>query len=290
MPYGKTVAILAGLAAVGWALSLQAQDASSKKGDLHYQGVVYPLRRVTMQPNLVTSQQSARVEKVLFEEGDMVKKKQVLVQLDDREPAIYARIAMQQVEQDKATMAGLQRQLDYQALELKRMEEGGAAISQAEKDRAKYNLDLARIQLDQHKSSMEAHVLQVEQAKTRLEDYQIFAPFEGVITMKGVEEGQSVENTTKVCEVMEVSSVLVNINVENDYFAVINEKDEVTATVEALPGRTFPAVVHSKGPIADPRSKTFLVKIKIDNKDNTIKPGWYADVIFPAKIAAGNKK
>lgn len=267
------------------ATSILAQESESKKvGELRYSGVVYPMRRVTMQPNMSVGQ-SARVVKVNFEEGDIVKKGQILVQLDDREPIIVTKIAEQQVEQDKVTMAGLKRQLEYQKQELDRMITGGTAFAAAERDKAQYNYDLAKIQYEQHQATLQAHLLQLEQAKTRLDDYYIRAPFDGVITMKGVEEGQTVENTSKVLEVMEVSSVLVSVNVENEYFHGITEGDKVTVTVEALPGRTFEAVVHSKGPIADPRSKTFVVKIKIDNKDNAIKPGWYADVVFPAKVA-----
>jgi cobalt-zinc-cadmium efflux system membrane fusion protein len=90
-------------------------------------------------------------------------------------------------------------------------------------------------------------------------------------------------------EIMEVSSVLVPVNVENEFYHSINDGDKVTATVEVLPGRTFPAVVYKKGPVADPKSKTFPVDVKIENDDNAIKPGWYAEVVFPAKAASKRK-
>jgi len=252
------------------------------------------MRQVTMQPNMVTGA-SARVAKVLFEENDMVKRGQLLVQLDNREAVITARIAEQQVEQDKVTLAGYQRQLDYQVQELKRDDDVNEAarkkgepivFPQADVDKLKFQADVAQIQLDQQKAMLQAHALQVEQYKTRLEDYEIRSPFDGVISMKGVEEGQTVESTSKVCEVLEVAQVLATISVENEFFAAIKEGDPVTVTIEALPGRTFSAAVYSKGSVADARSKTFIVKIKIDNKDNVIKPGWYADVVFPAKVAA----
>ena len=281
--------------ALGAALPLPAQQAEQKKGgELRYSGVVFPLREVTMQPNM-TEGQSARVTKVSFEEGDLVKKSQLLVQLDNREPVIQLKVSDQQVEQDKVTLVGLKRQLEYQVLEYNRdtdankaAKEAGQALvfPQQEVDKLKYQVDLAQIQLDQHTSTMEAHILTVDQWKTKLDDYEIRAPFDGVISMKGVEEGQTVENTTKVCEVLEVSQVLAAVNVENDYFAAIKEGDPVTVTIEGLPGRTFPAVVHNRGAVADARSKTFMAKIRIDNKDNAIKPGWYAEVIFPAKVAA----
>jgi multidrug efflux pump subunit AcrA (membrane-fusion protein) len=293
MPYRKGIQWLAPVAfLLGVALSVPAEEAK-KVGELRYSGVVFPMRSVTMQPNMVTGA-SARVAEVKFEEGQMVKKNDLLVQLDSREPVIYKKIAEQQVEQDQVTTMGYQRQLEYQIAELKRDVDANEAarkkgepivFPQIEVDKLQYNVDLAKIQFDQQKATMQAHVLQVEQAKTRLDDYEIRAPFDGVISVKGVEPGQTVENTTKVCEVLEVAQVLATISVENDYFAAIKEGDPATVTIESLPGRTFSAAVYSKGAVADARSKTFMVKIKIDNKDNTIKPGWYADAVFPAKVA-----
>jgi RND family efflux transporter MFP subunit len=264
----------------------QEEPQSKKVGELTYSGVVFPMRRVTMQPNLVTSQQSARVSKVLFQEGDMVKQGQLLVQLDNREPALTVGIFEQQVEQDLQTIGRLKRQLEYQEIYLKGIIEMGVSGTKFQTDKAQYDYDDAKLQIDQSQVKLASDKLQVEMAKTRLEDYEIRAPFEGVISLKAVEEGQSVENTTRVLELMEVSSVLVYVNVENEYFHGIQEGDKVTVTVETLPGRTFEAVVHRRAPIADPRSKTFKVEIKIDNKDNAVKPGWYADVVFPPKVAA----
>ena len=287
MSYRNGIALLGALALLaGIAWPLRAEESGAKKvGELRYSGVVLPLHQVTMQPNMVTGA-SAQVVKVLFEENDLVKKKQLLVQLDNREAVIAQKITEQQVEAQKVQIVSDERTADYQAKELSRMIEGGQAIAEAQKAEAQARYDLVKINIDLDKAKLEAYKLQVDQAKKRLEDYEIRAPFDGVISMKAVEEGQTVESTTKVCEVLEVAQVLATISVENDYFGAIKEGDPVTVTIEALPGRTFSATVHSKGAVADPRSKTFIVKIKIDNKDNAIKPGWYADVIFPAKVAA----
>ena len=246
------------------------------------EGTILPARQVVLQPSLYEGT-CVRVTRVSFIEGSMVKKGQVLVELDEGETLQNSKIAETQVEQDQITLAGLERQLEYQANEFKRMEKGGQGIAQPEIDKAKYQVDLAKVQLDQHKATMKGHVMTVDQWRRRLDDYRILAPFDGVISKRNVEEGQTVECKTKLGELMEVSSVVIPVKLKVEQYDAINVNDPVKVTLDAAPGRTFPGLVFSKSPAADPPTKTFTLTVRVDNQDNALHPGWPAKVTFAAK-------
>ncbi len=65
------------------------------------------------------------------------------------------------------------------------------------------------------------------------------------------------------------------------YVSKINEGLKVTVNFDALPGMNMEGEITSLVPQADRESRTFPVKINLDNKDGIIKSGMVARVSFP---------
>lgn len=112
----------------------------------------------------------------------------------------------------------------------------------------------------------------------------LVAPFDGVVTSRAVDVGAlvTVGNTaTPLFTVSDQSKLRIYVRVPQNYASYIKPNMAVTFTVPQYPGRTFNAsLVASAGAVAQ-ATGTVLVQFGLDNTDNTLQPGAYAEVKFP---------
>jgi RND family efflux transporter MFP subunit len=124
----------------------------------------------------------------------------------------------------------------------------------------------------------------------RLEDildkHTIKAPFDGYVVAEHTEEGQWIESGRLVAEIVEVNPIEVRVAVHESYIPRLSLKMSAKIDIEAIPSRTFTGTVTAIVPKADEKSRTFPVRISLDNSqqaDGTplLKPGMFAKVELP---------
>jgi len=118
----------------------------------------------------------------------------------------------------------------------------------------------------------------------------LVAPFDGVVTSRSVDTGALVTvgtpSSTPLFTVSDLTKLRIYVRVPQNYASYIRPGMEVSFSVPQYPGRVFHAtLVASAGAVAS-STGTVLVQFGMDNKDNALQPGAYAEVKFPLPAGA----
>ena len=135
-------------------------------------------------------------------------------------------------------------------------------------------------ELDEFETILVAQEAEVEGVEDEIGKCTIAAPFDGRITEESTEVGQWLKKGDSVISMLQLDSVKVRVSVPEKYIQGLNVGDESVVNFPALGNiKRTGHIVHIV-PQADKRARTFPVYIKIDNKDEVIKSGMFAEATF----------
>ncbi|NLW47937.1 MAG: efflux RND transporter periplasmic adaptor subunit [Firmicutes bacterium] len=115
-----------------------------------------------------------------------------------------------------------------------------------------------------------------KQAKNQLENTKIRAPFSGQIGFSNATLGGMVSPGTPLLSVVDLSTVFVTVNLSDSYISQAKIGQTAQITLSSFPDQTFNGRVAQIAPSADKVSKTFPVKIALDNSSHRFKAGMLA--------------
>ena len=115
-------------------------------------------------------------------------------------------------------------------------------------------------------------------AKKSLADCNLHAPFSGVISDKYAEVGQNAAPGMPVVKLVTTMALNVKISVPESEMASIHVRQRARIQVQALGGKQYEGYVIEKGVIADPVSRSYSVKIRVEGTDNALLPGMVSQV------------
>lgn len=204
-----------------------------------------------------------RVDQLAVEEGQEVRRGQLLVQLEDAD----LRAAVAQAE---ASVAMADAQLENVRAQQARMQElhGRGSVTDKNLEDAVAGLRVAEAQVQQAKANVTA-------ARATLAYARVTSPFDGVVVGKFVEEGDMARPGTPLVVVEDVSTVDVVAQVPEARIAGRSRGE--TVRVEVL-GQTYDAPIERLVPAADAASRTFRIEVKLDNESGALKSGMFARV------------
>jgi len=191
-----------------------------------------------------------RIVKLLFQEGQPVKKGAVLVVLDSAEP--------------RARLAAAQADLKLAQSRYKRSEELVAQnfISKQALDEARANLDILRARR--------------QQEQVALDKTMIRAPFAALAGLRQVSPGAYVNKGDDIVRLDALGNLKLEVPVPETTLPLVRIGLPITLTVDALPGQTFSGKVHAIDPVVDPVSRNVRVRARIANPAGNLKPGMFA--------------
>lgn len=112
-------------------------------------------------------------------------------------------------------------------------------------------------------------------------DYVLRSPIAGtVIAMDGAQGGYWNDINAPVMTVADLSTVWLSANVAERDLAQVAVGQTARITVDAWPGRAFEGKVAYVGAVLDPETRTVKVRVAIDNRAGTFKPGMFAHAGF----------
>jgi RND family efflux transporter MFP subunit len=232
---------------------------------LNYTGTIQPRQEVRISPETM-----GKIKKIHVEEGDAVKKGQLLITFDTKLSALQKSQAAAAVKLAEVQVKTLQKEVDR----LKPLLESGA-ISAGEFDKLSAQHDAANAQLNQAKAAEALSGYQLKVSK-------IQAPFAGIVARKLVNEGEVIApgalGPYGMITLMDLDAVKVQVGVGEKDIPSIVEGQVATVSVDAYPGETFKGTVVNIAPAADPMSKAFPVDVEIPNEDMRLKAGMFAKV------------
>ena len=200
----------------------------------------------------VGSEESGLVEKVFVQNNDRVQKGQPLASLDlsrlhdalvQSQASLQAALAT--VQQDEATVgqtkANLARYQEVSHLS------GGKVPSRTEMDTARADYSRAVANLAAARAQVAQSRAQVSTNQTNLAKGTIYAPVTGVVLSRQVEPGQTVAAQFNVATLFtiaeDLSRMKLEVKVDEADVGELREGASASFTVDAYPGRTFPAQV-----------------------------------------------
>lgn len=124
-------------------------------------------------------------------------------------------------------------------------------------------------------------------ARKNLSDCNLYAPFDGIISEKNAEVGQNAAPGTPVVKLVTTNVLNVMISVPESEMAGIHVRQHASIQVQALNNRQFSGYVIEKGVIADPISRSYSVKIRVEGAKDGLLPGMVSQVSL-GRISTSN--
>ncbi|WP_229682977.1 efflux RND transporter periplasmic adaptor subunit [Alloalcanivorax dieselolei] len=224
--------------------------------------------RFSMSGTLTAERQawlSARVDglvsRVHVDAGDQVEPGQVLLELD---PAI-ARQTLLRAQAEAAEADAAVREAERLVTEAQRLVEH-RAIAATELGARTAALDLARAAAE----SARASTREQEEIVAR---HTLPAPFSGVVAEKLTETGEWVQRGTPVLSLIATDRVRLDLRVPQERFWQIDNDARVRVFADALGGTPLPASVDARVPVTDAGTRTFLLRLLVDDAEGHLLPG-----------------
>ena len=227
---------------------------------LELNGTVEPERKVA-----VYSRLSAYVKKIVKEEGDFVKKNDILALLDDTEIRISYRQSEIQLEQANLTL--LDEEKNY--LRNKKLNETEMI---SEKDFQLSEAVFQKAKLD-HKARLE----NFKELQLQLSYTKIKSPSEGYVTERQIEMGTRVNVNQQIYTVEDFTPLLVKIYVPTSDVVNLKLDMETQITTDILSGRMFTGRIKLINPRIDVQSGTVKVTVEVFDKSLSLKPGMFVE-------------
>lgn len=229
----------------------------------------------------VGTQVSGIVERIYVDFNSVVKKGQLLAELDRSNLNEQLTQAKTNVSNAQSNLTLAQQQYDR----IKTLYDNKAATQEAFES-ATNSLNLAKNQLRTAQSDL-------SRAQTNLSYATITSPIDGVIMDKAVEEGQTVASSFNTPTLFTIANDLTQMQVE----AKVDEADigevkagqPVTFTVDAFPDDIFTGTVKEVriNPTVTANVVTYTVIINAPNPESKLFPGMTASVIITTKKESG---
>lgn len=210
------------------------------------------------------------VARRLVDIGDRVRAGQLLAVIDAPE-------VDQQLAAAEAQLATVRAQRDLSARTAQRWNELIArnVVSQQATDERRGDLAARSSQLNEAEAN-------VNRLRTLIGFNQVNAPFDGVITSRGIDVGGLIVSgdtrATPLFTVTEMSRLRLYVRVPQAYTSAIVPGVRAQFAVPEYPNRSFTAELARTAEAVDPQSGSMLVQLTVDNPDGALRPGGYAQV------------
>lgn len=185
-------------------------------------------------------------------------------------------------------------------------------VAQAEADlaTAQANANIARIQAQRYTGLVKSNAVSQQDTDTfvsqaaataaavrsaqaslqRLRELQsfekVYAPFDGVITARGVDTGQLINQGagqsagTELFHMQALETLRVYTDVPQIDSQAVKRGMKIALTFPEHPGKTYWGTLVRTADAIDPVSRTLLVEVDVDNRDGQLLPGSLAQVHF----------
>lgn len=268
-------------------------------GGQSFVGTITPVRR-----SVIGSAVAGRIVELMCNEGDYVKKGEVLAQvltgtIEIELAGAKAELEVRQAELDEsiksfpaekeqaaARTAAAKARREHAQLKLDRVQslrkkssisdeavdeatsaalEAEAALRDAEAARRMVFEGARELKIEQLRAKVKAQNESVRFIEDRLSKYTVKAYFDGYVTAEFTEVGHWIKDGEPVVEVSDIATMDVRVNVPEDHVVQLEKGSVVRVEIGALPGRPFTGTIEAVVPQADLRARTFPVLIRLAN-------------------------
>ncbi len=197
-----------------------------------------------IQSVIVMPQATGTVNEILVKSGDMVKKGQILAQLDDDEQIILrdqAQVVLRSAREKSDTYRNLK--------------------------------SFSRLDVLDAQIASETAQLTVTNAELALKRRSVVAPIDGIVGIVAVNIGDNVTTASNIVTIDNRTELLVDFWAPERFAVQVKPGMPVEAASVSRPGRTFEGSVEAVDNRVDPASRTIRIRARIPNVDDELRAG-----------------
>ena len=206
----------------------------------------------------VTAQRQQTVTKVMFEDGDLVKSQQPLIELN-------ARAEKARLNELNINITEAKRQLER----IKGLAKQSAASEQL---------------LDEQQSRVETLMAQREVANANLQELMVRAPFAGRLGVRQVSVGSLVRPGDTITTLDDLSLMKVDFSIAENHLSSVQDGQKITATSIAYPGEAFSGQITNIESRINPETRSIRVRAQIPNADLKLRPGMLLQINLEKRV------
>lgn len=176
---------------------------------------------------------------------------------------------------------------DSGAIPIQQLETSEGQLKSAE-SQYKYNNEQLLMTLSgETKETINVLQSQVKQAQaaaqvieTQLSNGTIVSPISGIVSEKNISKGELAVSGSILISIVNTDSLYVDAYLPARLAGEVKKDQIVSVRVSEIPDKESKGIIEAISPIVDSKSKSILVKVRLDNADKLIKPGMFAEIGF----------
>jgi membrane fusion protein (multidrug efflux system) len=251
---------LAGLLSV---TAAHAQPAKPKPGGL-------PVKAAPVRIGTVTQDVTA-VGSLLANESVMIR------------PEVAGRVAAIHFNEGQSVAAGA-RLVQLDAAEVRAQLEASRADERLTQQRAERATELfaknfiSQQALEDAREAYKKATAQRQENEARVAKTDIRAPFPGIVGLRQVSTGAYLKAGDDIARLDKIDVVKLDFRVPEVYLGRIRRDQPVAVRVDAFSGEQFPGRVYAIETAVDEKTRTVLLRARVDNRGARLRPGMFARV------------
>ncbi|PKB24340.1 efflux RND transporter periplasmic adaptor subunit [Janthinobacterium sp. 64] len=223
-------------------------------------GSVQPERNADLRAEV-----SAVVIQVMKENGEVVKRGDVLVRLDETS----IRDSLNSAEEASRAASQVLEQSERMFQRMKTLRASGMTSTQALED--------AEIRRNNAQSDLSAAKSRAVQARQQLQRTLVRAPFDGIVSERKVSNGDTAQIGKELIKVIDPTSMRLEGLVSADKIGVVKVGQPVLFRINGYPGQDFAGKVRRVDPAANAVTRQVAVLVDFNDKEQPRVAGLYAE-------------
>ncbi|WP_250893545.1 efflux RND transporter periplasmic adaptor subunit [Croceibacterium selenioxidans] len=248
----------------------------------------------------VGSEVSGRIDRVYVDVNDRVSRGQVLAQINTDVIEDQIKQSQANLQASRAQVAQARATLDVDSAQLARLQDvyrlsDGKVPSKTEMEAAEANVARSKASLNSAQANVTSAQAQLSSSLTNRDRALIRSPVSGVVLARQVEPGQTVAasfNTPTLFVLAEdLSQMQLRVSVDEADVGEVKQGQKATFTVDAYPGRQFPATVERVNLASNNTAQSsqqqqqgqqgnavisYEARLTVDNANGLLRPGMTA--------------
>ena len=251
-------------------------------------GAVQPLLQVN-----VGAQANGRITKVLVDFNSVVKKGDVLAEIDSTIYGAQQSQAASNLATQRAQLESAKAQAEASRITYERVKGLYAQnlASKGDLDTAKGQYDIATANVSSAQAAIGAGVAQLQQTQTNVSFTKIYSPVDGVVVTRNIDPGATVVASFQAPVLFVIAQDLRQMRVLADVdeadVGKLKEGMDADAVVDAFPGEAFHGVVKQVriSPNTVQGVVTYSAIVEVQNPEEKLRPGMTATVTIKTREA-----